>query len=72
MTEVSVGTGLDVEIVKGKFAEVPPAGAGFVTVMLALLATAISESKISAASEVELEKRVVRGLPLKFTVEDGT
>src|SRR5439155_661487 len=49
--------------------EVPPPGAGFVTVMLNVLAVARSVTGIAAVSCVALMKVVVRAEPLKFTAE---
>ena len=49
--------------------EVPPPGAGFTTVMLAVCAVAICEARIVAASARLLENFVVRAVPLKYTTE---
>src|SRR2546426_12088680 len=49
--------------------EVPPPGAGFVTVILNVPAVARSVAGIAAVSCVALTKVVVRAEPLKFTVE---
>ncbi len=49
--------------------EVPPPGAGFVTVMLNVPAVARSVTGIAAVSCVALMKVVVRAEPLKFTAE---
>lgn len=48
--------------------EVPPPGAGLVTVMLAIPAEAMSVVVIVAVSWVELTKVVIRAEPLQFTV----
>src|SRR5712692_8308464 len=49
--------------------DVPPPGAGFVTVILNVPAVARSVAGIAAVSCVALTKVVVRPDPLKFTVE---
>jgi hypothetical protein len=49
--------------------EAPPPGAGFVTVMEAVPASAISEAGIAAVICKLLMKVVVRGLPFQFAVE---
>jgi hypothetical protein len=49
--------------------DVPPPGAGFVTVTDGELAALISAAVIIAVSWVELTKVVVLALPLKFTTE---
>src|ERR1700722_16831260 len=56
-------------IVKGEAAEVPPPGAGFVTVTFILPTIATSVSGIAADSLVALMNVVVSGLPLKFTTD---
>ena len=49
--------------------EVPPPGAGFVTVMLNVPAVVKSLAGMEAVTWVALTKLVVRGEPLKFTTE---
>jgi hypothetical protein len=49
--------------------EVPPPGAGFVTVTEAVPALVISEAEIAAVICKLLMKVVVRGLPFQFAVE---
>ena len=55
--------------VKGNAGEVPPPGAGFVTVRFMLPAIATSLAGIVADSFVALMNVVVSGLPLKLTTE---
>jgi hypothetical protein len=69
-SEVIVGTGLFTA--KGEFADVPPPGAGFVTVTLKVPAAAISAAAIDAVNCVALTNVVVLALPLKFTTEVET
>src|SRR5580704_11128357 len=64
-----VGIEAPAEIVNGATAEVPPPGAGFVTVTFAVPAVAISLAKIDAVSCIELTNVVTRGLPFQFTLE---
>jgi len=52
--------------------EVPPPGAGFVTVMLDVPAVVKSLAGMEAVTWVALTKLVVRGEPLKFTIESVT
>lgn len=69
--EARVGTGFDeLEIVKAKFGVVPPPGAGFVTVTLAVPEVAMSDASMEALIWVALTKVVVRADPLKFTTEE--
>src|SRR5580704_1521517 len=56
-------------IVNVEAAEVPPPGAGFVTVTFAVPAVAMSLARIAAVSCVELPNVVARGLPFQFTLE---
>jgi len=71
--EVNVGTGFGaLEILNTKFAVVPPPGAAFVTVTLALPEVVISDAKIAAVSCVALTNVVVFALPLNFTTDVET
>ena len=65
-----VGTGLFT--VNGEFPEVPPPGAGFVTVTLNVPAAAMSGAVIAAVTCVALTNVVVLDAPLKFTTEPET
>ncbi len=67
LSEVIVGTGLFT--VKEAFPDVPPPGAGLVTVTLNVPAVAMSPVVIAAVTCVALTKVVVRAAPLKFTTE---
>jgi hypothetical protein len=67
---VIVGRGLPTPKVTG--AEVPPPGAGFVTVTLNVPAVAISGAVIDAVTCVALTNVVVAAVPLKFTTEVET
>src|SRR5579859_5636132 len=49
--------------------DVPPPGAGLVTVTRAVPGTAISDAEMAAVSWVELTNAVVRMLPFQFTTE---
>jgi hypothetical protein len=49
--------------------EVPPPGAGFVTVTLSMPAVAMSLARIAAESWVELVNVVARGVPFQFTTD---
>jgi hypothetical protein len=69
-SEVMVGTGLFTA--NGELADVPPPGAGFVTVTLNEPAVAMSAPAIDAVSFVALTKVVVLAVPLKFTTEEAT
>jgi hypothetical protein len=69
-SEVIVGTGLFTA--KGEFADVPPPGAGLVTVTLNVPAVAMSAPVIDAVTFVALTKVVVFAVPLKFTTEEAT
>ena len=66
-TEVTVGNGLLIE--NDVAGDVPPPGAGFVTVIDALPAVAISAAVIVAVIWPPLTNVVALGLPLKFTTE---
>jgi hypothetical protein len=63
---VIAGSGL--LTVKVAAAEVPPPGAGFVTVTLTVLGVAISVARIAAVNWVALTNVVAFAAPLKFTV----
>ena len=67
---VVVGTGL--LTVRVCAFDVPPPGAGFVTVIGNVPAEAISAALIEAVTWVELTNVVVRAEPLKFTTEFET
>ncbi len=67
---VIVGTGLFT--MNEEFPEVPPPGAGLVTVTLNVPAAAMSGAVIAAVNWVALTKVVVRAAPLKFTTEVET
>jgi hypothetical protein len=67
-SEAMVGTGLFTA--NGEVPDVPPPGAGFVTVTLNEPAVAISAAVIVAVTWVALTKLVVVAVPLKFTTED--
>lgn len=69
-SDVSVGNGLFT--VNGEFPEVPPPGAGFVTVTLKVPAVAMSPARIAAVTCVEFTNVVVLATPLKFTVAPVT
>ena len=69
--EVSVGPETAL-IVKDRVADVPPPGAGFVTVTVAVPAVAISAAVIAAVSCVALTKAVVLAAPLNFTTDVDT
>ena len=59
-------------IVKVAVLEIPPPGVGFVTVMPAVLAVAISPDKIVALNCVKATNVVVRGAPFHCTCELST
>ena len=67
--ESDVITRFGLLMVKGMPAEVPPPGAEFVTVTLAVPAVAMSVAAIAAVSCVELTNVVVFAIPLNFTTE---
>src|ERR1700680_1851355 len=67
-SEVIVGTGL--LTANGELADVPPPGAGFVTVTLNDPAVAISVAVIAAVICEALTKVVGAAVPLKFTTDD--
>src|SRR5271155_4898103 len=69
MPALAAGTDAPAEIVKTATAEVPPPGAGFVTVIFAVPAVAMSLAKIAAVSCIEPTNVVTRGLPFQFTLE---
>ena len=56
-------------MVNGEAVEVPPPGAGFVTVTFMLPTTATSLAGIAADSLVALTNVVASGLPLKLTTD---
>ena len=66
---VIVGTGLFTA--NGEFPDVPPPGAGFVTVTLNVPAAAMSAAVIAAVICVALTNVVAFAAPLKFTTEDA-
>ena len=69
--KVSVGPGAAL-IVKDTVADVPPPGAGLVTVTVAVPAVAISAAEIAAVSCVALTNVVVLAAPLNFTTDVDT
>ena len=69
--EVSVGPETAL-IVNDRLPDVPPPGAGFVTVTVAVPAVAISAAVIAAVNCVALTKVVVLAAPLNFTTEVDT
>jgi hypothetical protein len=69
-SEAAVGNGLFT--VKGEFPDVPPPGAGFVTVTLNVPAVAISAAVMDAVTCVAFTNVVVTAVPLKFTTEVAT
>ena len=69
--EVSVGAEAAL-VVKDRVADVPPPGAGFVTVTVAVPAVAISAAVTAAVSCVALTNVVVLAAPLKLTTEVDT
>jgi len=69
--KVSVGPAAAL-IVKDTVADVPPPGAGFVTVTFAVPAVAISAAEIAAVSCVALTNAVVLAAPLNFTTDVDT
>ena len=70
-TEVSVGPETAL-IVNDRLPDVPPLGAGFVTVTVAVPAVAISAAVIAAVSCVALTNVVVLAAPLNFTTDVDT
>jgi transcription initiation factor TFIIIB Brf1 subunit/transcription initiation factor TFIIB len=66
----AAGTGLPIVNVSGL--EVPPPGAGVITVTMAVPAVAMSAAVIAACRLVLETKVVVRGLPFHWTVEEET
>jgi hypothetical protein len=68
--DVIVGRGLFTT--KGEFPDVPPPGAGLVTVTLKDPAAAMSDAVIAAVTCVALTNVVVRATPLNFTDEVAT
>ena len=67
---VKVGTGFDAVVIVNVCAfEVPPPGAGFVTVTGTVPVAATSAAKIVAVISVEETNEVVRGEPFQFTTE---
>ena len=69
--EVSVGPETAL-IVNDRLPDVPPPGAGFVTVTVAVPAVAISAAVIAAVNCVALTKVVVLDAPLNFTTDVDT
>ena len=69
--EVSVGAEAAL-IVNDRLPDVPPPGAGFVTVTVAVPAVAISAAVIAAVNCVALTKVVVLAAPLNFTTDVDT
>jgi len=69
--ELSVGPAAAL-IVKDRLPDVPPPGAGFVTVTVAVPAVAISAAVIAAVNCVALTNVVVLAAPLNFTTDVGT
>ena len=69
--ELSVGPETAL-IVNERVPDVPPPGAGFVTVTVAVPAVAISAAVIAAVNCVALTKVVVLAAPLNFTTEVDT
>jgi hypothetical protein len=69
--EVSVGPETAL-IVNDRLPDVPPPGAGFVTVTVAVPAVAISAAVIAAVNCVALTKVVVLAAPLNFTTDVDT
>jgi hypothetical protein len=67
---VTVGAGLFT--VNGELPEVPPPGAGLVTVTLNVPAVAISAAVMDAVSCAALTNVVVVAVPLKFTTDPET
>ena len=59
-------------IVKDRLPDVPPPGAGFVTVTVAVPAVAISAAAIAAVNCVALTNMVVLAAPLNFTTDADT
>jgi hypothetical protein len=70
LSDVAAGTGLPIVKVSGL--EVPPPGAGVVTVTMALPAVAISAAVMAACKLVLETKVVVRALPFHWIVEEET
>ena len=73
-SEVSTGTGLLATslMAKARLFEVPPPGAGLVTVTSAEPVLTISSARMVAVTCVELTNVVARALPLKFTTAPET
>jgi hypothetical protein len=69
--EVSVGPETAL-IVNDRVPDVPPPGAGFVTVTLAVPAVAMSAGVIAAVNCVALTNAVVLAAPLNFTTDVDT
>lgn len=68
-TVVTVGTGFVPVTVKVTELDVPPPGAGLVTVTAGVPAAVTSEARIAAVSCVAFTNEVTRAVPLKFTVD---
>jgi len=69
-SDVAVGAGL--LMVNVSALEVPPPGAGFITVTVAVPGVAMSAAVMAACKLVLEPKVVVRGLPFHWTVEEET
>jgi len=71
---LSWNTTVGVAFVTRKYSEfdVPPPGGGFVTVIVAVPATAISTAPIAAVTCDPLTNVVARGLPFQFTTAPAT
>ena len=69
---IEVSVRADPLIVNDRVPDVPPPGAGFVTVTLAVPAVAISAAVIAAVSWVALTNVVVLAAPLNFTTDVDT
>ena len=69
---IEVSVRVDPLIVNDRVPDVPPPGAGFVTVTLAVPAVAISAAVIAAVTCVALTNVVVLAAPLNFTTDVDT
>jgi hypothetical protein len=69
---IDVSAGAEPLIANMRVPDVPPPGAGFVTVTVAVPAVAISAAVITAVSFVALTKVVVLAAPLNFTTDVDT
>jgi hypothetical protein len=70
-TELIVGTGFVPVTVNTVLEEVPPPGAGLVTVTFAVPAVVRSAAGIVAVSSVALTYPVVSAMPFQLTIEDA-